>query len=47
LAVWSVPPRTPRLDLRILARTVALVLTRQGISHEGHATMTEFMGADA
>jgi sugar transferase EpsL len=47
LDVWYVDHRSTRLDLRILARTVALVLTRQGISHEGHATMTEFMGADA
>jgi hypothetical protein len=32
------------LDLRILARTLRSVLTREGISAEGHATMPEFQG---
>lgn len=32
------------LDLRILARTVRAVLTREGIAAEGHATMPEFGG---
>jgi len=35
------------LDLRILAETVAVVLRREGISHEGEATMPEFMGSGA
>lgn len=39
---WSL-----ELDLRILARTFAAVLRRRGISAEGHATMTEFMGSEA
>ena len=30
------------MDLRILARTVRMVLTRSGISAEGHATMPNF-----
>lgn len=34
-------------DLRILAATVAKVLKRDGISAEGEATMTEFMGTSA
>ena len=32
------------LDLRILLRTLMLVITRKGISAEGFATMPEFMG---
>lgn len=35
------------LDLRILAETVLKVVTREDVSHEGHATMPEFMGTDA
>jgi lipopolysaccharide/colanic/teichoic acid biosynthesis glycosyltransferase len=33
------------LDLRILARTVLTVLQRSGVSADGEATMTEFMGS--
>ena len=33
------------LDLMILLRTVKAVLTRQGVSAEGHATMPEFTGS--
>lgn len=33
------------LDLSILGRTVGSVLRREGITEEGHATMTEFPGA--
>lgn len=33
-----------RVDLRILRRTVVKVLQRDGISHAGHATMSEFQG---
>lgn len=39
---WSL-----RLDLEILARTALLVVRREGVSAEGHATMPEFMGAQA
>lgn len=45
LDVWYVDNRSLALDLRILARTIALVLKRQGISAQGQATMSEFMGA--
>lgn len=33
------------MDVAILARTVASVLARRGISREGHATAPEFMGS--
>jgi lipopolysaccharide/colanic/teichoic acid biosynthesis glycosyltransferase len=33
-----------RSDVSILLRTVTLVVRREGISQEGHATMTEFLG---
>lgn len=39
--VWYVDNRSLRLDLKILVRTVASVLRREGISAEGQATMTE------
>lgn len=35
------------LDFRILAETFVTVLKREGISAQGHATMTEFMGEKA
>jgi len=44
LDVWYVDHRTFRLDLVILARTVAAVFTRRGIHAEGAATMPEFTG---
>ena len=44
LDVEYVDTRTLALDLRILGRTVAAVLTRRGVSGEGTSTMTEFMG---
>ncbi|MDR2088699.1 MAG: sugar transferase [Clostridiales Family XIII bacterium] len=34
-----------RLDLRIFAKTVKAVLSREGISQEGEATMEEFKGS--
>lgn len=42
LDVWYVDNATPRLDLSILARTIWAVVTRAGVSSEGHATMPEF-----
>ncbi|MGH8568075.1 MAG: sugar transferase [Gammaproteobacteria bacterium] len=45
--VWYVDHQSLSLDLRILARTVRKVLKREGISAEDHATMPEFMGAEA
>jgi sugar transferase EpsL len=44
LDVWYVEHRSMALDLRILAATVRAVLTRQGISHDGDATMPLFEG---
>jgi len=43
---WYVDHWSLRLDAKIVAKTVGMVLTGQGISSEGHATMPEFMGAD-
>ena len=45
LDVWYVDHWSLGLDICILWRTVLQVLRREGISHEGHATMTEFMGS--
>jgi sugar transferase EpsL len=45
--VWYVDHQSLSLDLRILARTVLKVLKREGISAGDHATMPEFMGAEA
>jgi sugar transferase EpsL len=42
--VWYVDHATLLVDLRILARTVAIALGRRGVSAEGHATMPEFTG---
>jgi len=45
LDVEYVETRSLALDLRILGRTVAAVLTRRGVSSEGTATMPEFLGS--
>jgi lipopolysaccharide/colanic/teichoic acid biosynthesis glycosyltransferase len=42
--VWYVDHWSFTLDARILLRTFAQVMTRQGISAPGYATMPEFMG---
>jgi lipopolysaccharide/colanic/teichoic acid biosynthesis glycosyltransferase len=47
LDVWYVDHWSLALDARILAATVWRVLSRSGISAEGHATMPEFMGTEA
>lgn len=39
--VWYVDNRSLWLDLRILARTIAVVFRRDGISADGEATMAE------
>lgn len=44
LDVWYVDHQTMRLDLRILLRTVVVVLRREGIAAAGAATMPEFRG---
>jgi lipopolysaccharide/colanic/teichoic acid biosynthesis glycosyltransferase len=41
LDVWYVEHRSLLLDLRIMARTVAVVMSASGISHGQHATMPE------
>lgn len=42
LDLWYVDNQTITLDLRILVMTVGQVLSRRGISAEGHATMPNF-----
>jgi sugar transferase EpsL len=44
LDVWYVDHWTLTLDVRILALTIRRVMGGDGISAEGQATMTEFMG---
>jgi sugar transferase EpsL len=43
--IWYVDNRSLGLDIRILFKTLATVLGREGISAENEATMTEFMGS--
>lgn len=45
LDVWYVDHRTLWLDVQILARTLGLVVSRQGVSAPGAATVSEFMGS--
>jgi lipopolysaccharide/colanic/teichoic acid biosynthesis glycosyltransferase len=47
LDVWYVDNRSLLLDLRILARTVAAIFRRQGISAQGHDTMPLFLGTES
>ncbi|MEM6335819.1 MAG: sugar transferase [Bacteroidota bacterium] len=42
--VWYVDNRSFVLDLKILWRTIGVVLARRGVSAEGQATMEEFFG---
>ena len=44
LDVWYVDNWSLWLDIKILAMTVVKVFTKEGISAEGEATMTEFWG---
>lgn len=44
--VEYVDSRSFRLDLRILAKTASTVIARDGISHQGHVTMTRFGATD-
>lgn len=46
LDVEYVNNRSLKLDLRVLALTARAVLSRQGISQDGQATMTEFTGSE-
>jgi lipopolysaccharide/colanic/teichoic acid biosynthesis glycosyltransferase len=45
LDIWYVDHHTFRLDLRILAMTAAKIIKREGVTHEGEATMPKFLGA--
>lgn len=45
LDVWYVDHRSMRLDLKILARTLGVVLSRRGITAKGHVTMPPFTGS--
>jgi len=45
LDVWYVDNWSISVDLRILWKTLKMVLTGEGISAQGCATMTEFMGS--
>jgi sugar transferase EpsL len=44
--VWYVDNHSFWLDLKIIALTIKKVLTREGISADGEATMPEFLGSD-
>jgi len=46
LDLWYVHHQSFWLDLSILAKTAKLVLTREGITKLGSATMPEFLGAN-
>lgn len=46
LDVWYVDHCSLWLDVKIILSTLWKVLRREGISQEGHATMSEFMGSD-
>lgn len=45
LDVWYVDHRTILLDLTIILKTILTVLKREGISHQGEVTMSEFKGS--
>ena len=45
LDVWYVDHRSPWLDIRIIIKTMASILRREGISADGQATASEFMGS--
>ncbi|SRR6266496_64487 len=44
--VWYVDNWSLTLDSRIICKTIRKVITREGISQNGHVTMPEFMGND-
>jgi lipopolysaccharide/colanic/teichoic acid biosynthesis glycosyltransferase len=45
LDVWYVDHHSLALDLRILGLTLWKVIRREGISENGHVTMSEFLGS--
>jgi lipopolysaccharide/colanic/teichoic acid biosynthesis glycosyltransferase len=46
LDLWYVDNWSLSLDARILIRTLLQVVKRDGVSHQGHATMPEFSGSE-
>lgn len=44
--VWYVEHRSLLLDVKILWRTLRVVVSREGVAEEGGATMTEFLGTE-
>jgi sugar transferase EpsL len=44
--VWYVEHRSLLLDLKILWRTLRVVVAREGVAEDGQATMTEFRGTE-
>jgi len=44
--IWYVDNLSVILDTKIIFKTIAIVLRRDGISADGEATMGEFMGSD-
>jgi len=44
LDVWYVDNRTFWLDMKIILRSIWMVIAREGITQQGRATMDEFMG---
>ena len=46
LDLWYVDHWSLGLDLKIIWRTIASVIKKEGIAQEGHATMPEFMGSE-
>ncbi|MDA2910954.1 sugar transferase [Nitrospiraceae bacterium AH_259_D15_M11_P09] len=45
LDLWYVDHRSMSLDIKILTMTAWKILTREGVSQPGHATMGEFFGS--
>lgn len=45
LDVWYVDHRSLWLDLKIMGMTILKLMTREGVSAEGHVTMPEFRGS--
>ena len=45
LDIWYVDNQSLWLDLKVLLMTIATVFNREGVSHEGHATMEKFQGS--
>ena len=46
LDVWYVDHASFILDLKILWKTLGKIIKREGISQEGQATASEFMGGE-